>query len=71
MKLDFENQGSLLRQIQGAEHLANRWRTGLLKPTCRKRGLAWRYLLTWGELLDEETCDALRELCLAAVESVR
>ena len=43
MKFDDENQVSLLRQIQGAEHLANRWRTGLLKPTRRKRGLALRY----------------------------
>ena len=60
-----ENQRSLLRQIQGAEHLANRWRTGLFKPTRRKRGLALRYLLTWGELLDEETSDALRDLCVA------
>ena len=65
MKFDDENQVSLLRQIQGAEHLANRWRTGLLKPTRRKRGLALRYLLAWGELLDEETSDALRDLCLA------
>ena len=65
MKFDDENQGSLLRQIQGAEHLATRWRTGLLKPTRRKRGQAWRYLLAWGELLDEETSDALRDLCLA------
>lgn len=65
MKFDDENQVSLLRQIQGAEHLANRWRTGLLKPTRRKRGRAWRYLLTWGELLDEETNDALRDLCRA------